>query len=235
MHNAVVILTGANPRPASRMKEVVNGGPHTHSLVLQAPGQVRVSSHPSLVRQTRSTMWAEGSKLAKMHSEGPVIDQVLEEFLTEQEERLALRTYGQYETVIELLREYLERYVTPSDPALAKAVDEAHRTGTEYAVCGLCPPREIVDNIDDFLSWFMVRKVLAGQNLMRAAGTVTRRLGKWLYEHNYIGGDDATVYQDETTRLSRSLPKAKALRDKVVQWVDGLPKMKSEKTYDGHF
>lgn len=173
--------------------------------------------------------------MAKMHSEGPVIDQVLEEFLTEQEERLALRTYGQYETVIELLREYLERYVTPSDPALAKAVDEAHRTGTEYAVCGLCPPREIVDNIDDFLSWFMVRKVLAGQDLMRAAGTVSRRLGKWLYEHNYIDGDDATVYQDETTRLSRSLPKATALRDKLVQWVDGLPKMKSEKTYDGHF
>lgn len=173
--------------------------------------------------------------MAEGQPEGSTIAQVLDEFLADEKERLSARTYRQYESVTRLLCLCLENYVIPSDPALRKMVDEANRAGAEDAVCRLCPPQEIASGMSDFLGWFMVRKVVAGQDLMRAAGTVTRRLGKWLYEHGYIDADDADYFDAEATSRGRVLPKATALRDRLSAWVDRQPAVHSEEKYDGHF
>lgn len=45
-----------------------------------------------------------------------------------------------------------------------------------------------------FLHYFMPRKVLCGQETMDAAGTVTRKLGKWLVQKGY--DPDATDHVD---------------------------------------
>ena len=173
--------------------------------------------------------------MAKGQPEGPTIGQVLDEFLADEKERLSARTYHRYESVIQLLRLCLEDYLTPSDPALRKAVDDAQRAGAEDAVCRLCPPREIASGLGEFFGWFMVRKVIAGQELMRAAGTVTHRLGKWLYERGYIDADDAEYFEAKTTGLGRALPKATDLRNRLAAWVERQPAVDSEETYDGHF
>lgn len=174
-------------------------------------------------------------ELPEIPSEGPTIDQVLEEFLAEQEVRLAARTFLQYQAVVDLLRTYIEAYDGPDDPALVKVVDEAHQRGTEYAWCGLGSPKEIAYTIGHFLGWFMVRKVVAGQDLMRAAGSVTRRLGRWLYEHHYIDETNAEIFQSQAKSLGRALPKATDLRNKLSRWVDGLGGIRSDASYEGDF
>ncbi len=173
--------------------------------------------------------------MADGQPKGPTINQVLDEFLAEQEKRLAPRTYRQYENVIDLLRYCLEDYVVLTDKKLEKAVDKARDAGAEDAVCSLCPPREIAGCISEFLGWFMVRKVVAGQDLMRAAGTVTRRLGRWLYEHEYIDIDDAEYFEEEGTQRGRALPKAKGLADRLAAWVENQPAVGSENTHESHF
>ena len=173
--------------------------------------------------------------MADEQTKGPTINQALEEFLAEQANRLAPRTYRQYENVIELLRYCLEGWVEVTDKKLEKAVDKARDAGAEDAVCSLCPPREIAGCISEFLGWFMVRKVVAGQDLMRAAGTVTRRLGRWLYEHEYIDIDDAEYFEEEGTELGRALPKAKTLADQLATWVENQPAVSANKTYESRF
>ena len=137
--------------------------------------------------------------------------------------------------MINLLRYCLEDYVTLIDAALEKAVDQARHAGVEDAVCSLCPPKEIAGGLSEFLGWSMVRKVSAGQDLMRAAGTVTRRLGSWLYEHGYIDMNNAEVFRGESAERGRALPKTTALGNKLAAWVDNQRSLGSEKTYESHF
>jgi hypothetical protein len=151
---------------------------------------------------------------------GPTISQVLEEFLNYQQARLAKRTYDHYKSVVRYLRVYLEDHATPSDPALAKAVDEAWSAGTEWAFCSLCPPGEIIDNLDGFLGAYMVGHLGAGQDLIRYAKIVTVRLGNWLGEQNYLDGPDAAAFEDRAIRLGRLLSRAVALRDRLPEWVE---------------
>ncbi len=165
----------------------------------------------------------------------PTINQAFDEFLADQERRLAPRTYRKYENVIDLLRYCLEGDVIPLDRELEHAVKEARQAGREDAVCSVCPPDEIVGRLEEFFGWFMVRKVLAGQDLMQVTGTVVRRLGRWLYEHDYIDEDGAEYFEQATGGQGRALPKATALRDRLAEWVDNQPAARAEKTYEDHF
>ncbi len=171
--------------------------------------------------------------MGEAKSSGPTIDQVLDEFLSEQETRLSVRTYRTYQSVIGLLRQCLEDYTLPVDPALAEAVEEARQARNEHAVCSLCPPQEIMYGLREFLGWFLVRKVLAGQDFMKTAGSVTRRLVKWLDEHHYV--DIGTVGEDHIKELSEGLPKATRMRDQLDKWVRSRSRPRLSGTYQSHF
>ncbi len=137
--------------------------------------------------------------------------------------------------MIDLLAYCLEDYVELVDPRLEKLVEEARQAGREDAVCSVCPPEEISSALSEFFGWFMVRKVSAGQGLMRTAGTVVRRLGRWLYEPNYIDAREAGYFYEAVGGPGRALPKATALRDRLTEWVGGQPPIRLEKTYEDHF
>ena len=111
------------------------------------------------------------------------ISRVFEEFLEEQRARLAPRTLARYEAVLDLLRSYLNGYAheSPSTPE-ADLVERCYNAeGEEHReFCDLFGPGKIVESLDSFLGYFMIRKVIAGEDFLRAAGTVTKKLSKWL-------------------------------------------------------
>ena len=145
-------------------------------------------------------------------TERPTIDQVLLEFLDDQQRRLAPRTWRRYADVVELLRACLNGYGYQSLPETDRARWEAaFDTGDEEAFCRLFGPEQIVENYGEFLGYFMVRKVLAGQELLRAAGTVTRRLAQWLTERGYLDPAPAEVAAASAAEASRDLPRAEQL------------------------
>ena len=59
-----------------------------------------------------------------------------------------------------------------------------------------------------FLNYFMVRKVMCGEGLKRAAGTVTKKLSKWLAENGYVSKEEAEDGVEEGSEAVRGLPKA---------------------------
>ena len=102
------------------------------------------------------------------------IDQALDAFLGDQRARLSDRTYRNYEDVIRLLRDSLNTYAYSSlDARDSKRWQKASDAGDEEAFCHLFRPQEIPPHLGEFLGYVVVRKAIAGQELLKAAGTVT--------------------------------------------------------------
>ena len=141
----------------------------------------------------------------------PNIDTVLVDFLAEQEQRLAPRTYRNYAEIVSLLRHCLNSYGHQSlDEAERSRFDDAYDSDDE-AFVHLFGPEKITDNLGEFLGYFMIRKVMAGEELLRAAGTVTKKLAKWLGERGYLDPHGVDIAVDRGSAALRDLPKAEKL------------------------
>ena len=107
------------------------------------------------------------------------IEQVLDEFLDEQQARWGHRTYEKYETIIDLLKRYMESYFPDHDGEYEKVT----KGGGTY--CGTYGPEDIAGAFGMFLDYFMPHKVLCGSGTEKAAPSVIRKLAKWLVAQGY--------------------------------------------------
>jgi hypothetical protein len=146
------------------------------------------------------------------------IDDVLDAFLSDQRGRLSARTMRSYEDVIDLLRDSLNGYGPNSlDGQDLQRWKQAMDAGDDEAFCRLLGPEYIIDHIGEFLGYFMVRKVIAGQSLLRASGTVTKALATWLHEHGYTGEAARDHALDRGTEAARDLPRAERLANLLYE------------------
>jgi len=142
----------------------------------------------------------------------PTVEQVLGEFLADQQKRLKSKTFKQYEDVIWLFKNSINSYAYQSLTKAEEALFDKYfnAEGSEhrefYQIFG---PDKILGSVGEFLGYYMIRKVIAGEDLVRAAGTVTKRLSQWLAEKGYVSGEEAKEAAQEGGRASRDLPKAK--------------------------
>lgn len=140
------------------------------------------------------------------------IDDALDAFLAEQRERLSATTLRNYESVVSLLRSSLNGYAYQSlDGLEEKRWRKAFDAGDEEAFTRLFGPEKIIENLGEFLGYFMVRKVMASQELLRAAGTVTTKLASWLHAQGYISEDERADAVERGGDAARELPRADRL------------------------
>ncbi len=144
----------------------------------------------------------------------PTISEVLARYLADEKARLSAKTYGLYADVIGLLQHSLNGYAANSldkdDYDLWEkffnAEGDRHR---EF--CEIFGPEHILSEIGEFLSYFMVRKVVAGQDLLRASGTVTKKLAKWLADKGYVRVEEIDDAMERGADAARDLPRAEKL------------------------
>jgi hypothetical protein len=161
------------------------------------------------------------------------IDSALDEFLAEQRERLSERTFANYERVIELLRHSLNGYGPNALEAGERARwERAYEAGDEEAFCHLFAPGAIPEHLGEFLGYFMVRKVIAGQELLRASGTVTRKLVRWLERRDLIGGEAAADAAERAQGAARDLPAAERLGQLLYDVTEPAPELDVEELPD---
>lgn len=133
------------------------------------------------------------------------IDEALDAFLAEQDKRLAERTYRNYLEVVELFRDCMNGYGYESLSELERQRwQAAFDAGDERAFTRLFGPEKIPQEVGQFLGWFVIRKVMAGQEFLKACGTVTKKLGKWLAANGYVGADDAADMAERGRKLATS-------------------------------
>jgi len=116
---------------------------------------------------------------------------------------------------IELLIIYLDGYGYSS---LDKAEQERwEAAGDETAFSELFGPEKIPDSLGEFLGYFMIRKVIASETLLRAASTVTKRLAKWLGERGLLDEDTVSAAVEQSAEAGRELPQAARLTDLLYE------------------
>lgn len=165
-----------------------------------------------------------------MNTPGPdmTIDDLLAEFLAAQKARLSAKTYGKYEGIIDLYRAYLERYWPGHS---GPDYDAVTRAGGTY--CGTYGAGDITSGFSEFLDYFMPHKVIAGNETMKAAGTVVKKLAEWLVEQGYT--EDDKSMQERVSEAARDLPASQKLLDELNDWLDGAGPGRSGKELEGHF
>jgi hypothetical protein len=163
------------------------------------------------------------------------IDHALEAFLAAQRERLSERTFRNYDHVVELLRDSLNGYAYDTLGADDRARWEAaFEAGDEDAYCHLFGPDHIPAHLGGFLGYFMIRKVMAGEELLRAAGTVTKRLAKWLRDEGLINAEQAADAADRGAAATRDLPRAERLGNLLYEEAQRLPDFDPADVPDEH-
>ncbi len=166
----------------------------------------------------------------------PTIAEVLEQFLADLRGRLAPGTLAKYENVLGLLQHSLNGYAyTSLDKAEAVLFDRFYKAeGAEHReFCEVFGPKHILPNVGEFLDYFMVRKVIAGKETLRMAGTVTKKLAKWLAEKGYVEGEDAEYAVERGGEAARDLPDATDLAFQLDEC--GAPAAPGEKGIEDHF
>jgi hypothetical protein len=153
----------------------------------------------------------------------PTIAQVLSEFLAEQEQRLSGKSSSRYRQVVDLLKVSLNNYayqgLTGADAERFDKLYNGH--GEEKReFCEIFGAEQILPNLGEFLGYFLVRKVIASTDLMRAAGTVTKALAKWLGEKSYVGAAEAAEGAAQGTSAARNLPQARALACGLMEFAE---------------
>lgn len=149
-------------------------------------------------------------------TEMPSIDAALAGFLAAQEARLAASTFARYEDIVDLLRLCLNGYGHTSLAGRDLQLwQEAFDAGDDEAFTRLFGPEKIVEGYGEFLGYFMVRKVAASKQQLADAGTVTKRLARWLTEQGYVARDVAEVARGRAADAGRELPRADELGEQL--------------------
>ncbi len=164
------------------------------------------------------------------------IDEALDAFLAEQRKRLSPKTLHNYEDVVSLLRSSLNGYAYESlDELVRKRWEKQFDAGDEEAFTKLFGPEKIVEHLGAFLGYFMVRKVMAGQDLLRASGTVTKKLAAWLHEYGYISEDERADALERGGDAARELPRADRLGQLLHDEMEKTPRFAPDDIPDEHW
>ena len=107
------------------------------------------------------------------------IKEVFEQFLSEQKSKLALKTYRDYASVIELFEHQLDGYAWNNIADGDKAYDGAKKKGESFI--DLYDHTHIEENVGEFLTYFVPRKVMAGNEfILKTCPRVMRKLLTWM-------------------------------------------------------
>lgn len=165
------------------------------------------------------------------------INDVFQDFFKEQETKLRPSTLKKYEEVLYLFKESLNSYAYLSLDEGENKKFENHFNADGDAhleFCDIFGPDKILENVDEFTNYFMIRKVCASKELMRSVGTVIKKLGKWLLEKQYIDSEEGREIIEIGSESSVDLPASEELRVMLVDCANSYFGGEVE-TIQGHF
>ena len=152
----------------------------------------------------------------------PNIEDVFADFLNSQKGRLKPRTYRRYEDVMELFRHFLNAYGHQELTGSAEtALYEKLYLRKKLEFCSIFGPEKILSGRPTFLNYFMIRKVMASEALLRAAGTVTKKLIRWMQECDLIQKEQALDAIILASEAARELPAAERLARLLYDYTQG--------------
>lgn len=164
------------------------------------------------------------------------IDTILDEFLTAQNNRLKQRTYEDYEGVIELFRDYLNY-----NAEFLVIGDERSKWEEQFEKDEDCFTKmfgqDKLDSgsVEEFLDYFIIRKVASGEDFMKIAVRVMKKLSKWLYENQYVDECEYDELMEYFGEGGKELPNIEKLADLIFQHAHNDRFKQYENVLEGYF
>lgn len=156
----------------------------------------------------------------------PNIEEVLEQFLIGKRKQLKPSTIRKYETIIDLFKHSLNSYayqaLNNEESDMFDKLYEA-RGDAQREFVQIFGPEKISGNIGEFLGYFMPRKVSCGKEMLKSAGTVVKKLGKWLVENGYVNDESSSNMVELGKEASSELPAAEELAKMLFEYADCNP------------
>ena len=146
------------------------------------------------------------------------LNEILNDFLSDQDKRLSKRTYNDYRKVIELFENYLNSYAYLHLSGKEREIFEKRSINGEESYCELYTIDKIGSlEIDDFLTDFLIRKVMAAKGLIKITITVLRRFSKWLKNNYYIEAEKFEEIYSAINKRKDDLPGVVELSDLIYK------------------
>ena len=137
------------------------------------------------------------------------IDQIFKEFLADQEARLSPTTFESTRTS----STSTGRTWRATGPITRGRIDAITKARGTY--CGTFGAEDTTSGFSEFLGYFMPHKVIAGNETMKAAGTVVKKLAKWLVAEGLHARATTVRRRERAARGSRDLPASQKLLDEL--------------------
>ncbi len=164
-----------------------------------------------------------------MNTKSPntTISQLFTNFLDDQKERISEKTLAKYSSIIGLYESYLESYW----PGHSDAYEKISKTGGTF--CGTFGAEDVTSGYGEFLNYFMPRKVMCGKETMQAAGTVTKKLAKWLVDKGYVRNTEYA--QKQAATAAKKLPNAAKFLNILEVYCDEFGPGDYQEEMEDHF
>ncbi|MCA1707303.1 MAG: hypothetical protein LC808_30170 [Actinobacteria bacterium] len=159
-----------------------------------------------------------------MDRPGRTINQIFDEFLLLQSERLSDSSVKRYDEVLSYFRSCMDGYGHQwlSDEE-AELFDREYGLDEEVgSFCNLFGPEKILENLDDFVGWFLVRKAMPSKSTLQATPAVLRKLVRWLVEEGHVPWDPADG-SAELLEEAGSLAKAEEFSSRLYDLMEAGP------------
>ena len=167
------------------------------------------------------------------------IEAALKEFLDEQRRRLNPETsedYKNYEEVVNLFVQFLNiyAYLKMGEEDAELFDDLYNKEDKEY--CEIFGPEYIgASEVEEFLSNYLIRKVLADVDFLKASVQVTCKLVKWLHTNGYMDDEEYEEAEEIVRELKSDLPEAKELALLLIEYIESHPVQKYTEELSGEF
>lgn len=154
----------------------------------------------------------------------PSIAEVLTKFLEAQRERLGSRTWKRYEGLFSTWQEYLDHYGTRHLSRLEKAFWKRYCRRTKYArFTEVFGPELLLRSAPEFFGEYAMEELM-DPYVLECAGTIVRKLAKWLSEKKLIDPREAAVLWHIGTKVKKEfLPAAAALTALDIRYSNRRP------------
>ena len=153
------------------------------------------------------------------HVAKPTISETFDAFLADLKKGMSARTFRNYASTAELLQHCLNGYAYQDlDEDESKIFEKESAKGKKF--CDIFGPDKILSNVGEFLDYFMIRKVMTSKEVLGAAGTMTKKLAKWLGEKGYADREEAEDAIEQGAEAARDLPKAEGLAMHLHEFTD---------------
>lgn len=139
----------------------------------------------------------------------PTINQIFDEFLVLQGTRLSESSLRRYEEVLSYFRSCMDGYGHQwlSDEEAGLFDREYSRDEEAGSFCNLFGPEKVLENLDDLVGWFLVRKTFASKSTLQAVPAVLGELVRWLGQEGHAtpdAADGTEALLDDASSLARA-------------------------------